>query len=378
MEDLRIVEVSFTDFRNHASFHLENVGELTVFVGPNGSGKTNAVEGVQLLTAHGSLRGATSEQLIRWGRPFARLEARARNDVRDLALATVIEPKSRSYTLNGKRKAVQDMQGIIPAVAFSPDDMELAKGPHAPRRAALDLLGCQLSRNHRVIKRDYDKLVRHKNALLRDDAPATLLAAVNDALVPAAEQLYLYRTALLRNLLPRMAAAYAELSGGERLEASYAPSWLSDEEKARLAAAPEFGAAEKGMAAALLAAAMGRRAGEERARKRALVGPHADRVEFFIDGRNASAFASQGQQRSLVLAWKIAEVGVVKDVSGARPVLLLDDVMSELDVRRRSALVDLLRRDIQTFITATDTSCFDDDIMQRADVVDLSEERGKA
>ena len=93
---------------------------------------------------------------------------------------------------------------------------------------------------------------------------------------------------------------------------------------------------------------------------------------FFIDGRNARTFASQGQQRSIALAWKIAEVELVKKMLGVKPVLLLDDVMSELDTRRRSALVDLLHEDIQTFMTATDLTCFEDDIVDRASVLDLS------
>ena len=113
------------------------------------------------------------------------------------------------------------------------------------------------------------------------------------------------------------------------------------------------------------------RAAEERARKRAVVGPHHDRLEFFIDGRNAGMFASQGQQRSLVLAWKIAEVGIVREMLGVSPVLLLDDVMSELDERRRDALVSLLSADTQTFITATDLTCFSGGLLDTATVIEL-------
>lgn len=113
------------------------------------------------------------------------------------------------------------------------------------------------------------------------------------------------------------------------------------------------------------------------ARRRAVVGPHADRLEFFVEGKNASSFASQGQQRCLVLAWKVAEVELVQEIAGTKPVLLLDDVMSELDEHRRRALVDLLHQDIQTFITATDMSYFDDDIKTRARVVDLAQESGR-
>lgn len=102
-----------------------------------------------------------------------------------------------------------------------------------------------------------------------------------------------------------------------------------------------------------------------------LVGPHRDEVEFLVDGRPARSFASQGQQRSLVLAWKVAEVRVTSDILGRPPLLLLDDVMSELDASRRRALVGLLAEGMQTFITATDTSCFDGSLMGRARVIEL-------
>lgn len=369
---LRLESIEFRDFRSYERFSLDGLGGLTVFVGPNAAGKTNIVEGIQLVTAFGTFRHATSEELIRWGCPSARVTAHAKSATRDLTLCADIRTGGRSYALNGKKKAVQDLQGLVPSVVFSPDDLVLAKGPQIHRRAALDLLGCQLSRNHRIIKRDFERLVKHKNALLKDDAPSLLVESVNDMLVPSAVQLYRYRSALAANLATRMAEVYDVLSGGaQQFEASYVPSWESEEVRRAASVCPLSFSYDKESAAAALSAALRARAAEERARRRAVVGPHHDRIEFFIDGRNASTFASQGQQRSLVLAWKIAEVGVVREMLGGNPVLLLDDVMSELDVSRRKALMGMLSEGMQTFVTATDTSCFDDGLLERARVVDL-------
>ena len=372
---LRLESIGFRDFRSYERFSLDGLGGLTVFVGPNAAGKTNIVEGIQLVTAFGTFRHATSEELIRWGCSSARVTAHAKSPTRDLTLCADIRTGSRAYALNGKKRAVQDLQGLVPSVVFSPDDLVLAKGPQAHRRAALDLLGCQLSRNHRIIKRDFERLVKHKNALLKDDAPSLLVESVNDMLVPSAVQLYRYRSALAANLAARMAEAYAALSGGvQQLEVSYVPSWESEEVRRAASVCPLALSYDKESAAAALSAALRARAAEERARRRAVVGPHHDRLEFFIDGRNASTFASQGQQRSLVLAWKIAEVGVMREMLGVDPVLLLDDVMSELDASRRKALMGMLSEGMQTFITATDASCFDNGLLERARVVDL--ERG--
>ena len=110
---------------------------------------------------------------------------------------------------------------------------------------------------------------------------------------------------------------------------------------------------------------------EERRRRRALIGPHADEVSFALAGRDASAFASQGQQRSIVLAWKMAEVETVRSVLGVQPVLLLDDVLSELDGSRREMLVRFVTEDVQTFVTATDLDGFSDELIDRAKVVEL-------
>ena len=177
---LHIEGIEFRNFRSYESFALAGLGGLTVFVGPNAAGKTNAVEGIQLLTAFGSFRNPRAAELIRWGAPSAYLAAHFVSSSRDLTVHADVRPGVRSYALNGKKKSVQELQGLLPSVAFSPDDLALVKGAQAGRRAALDLLGCQLSRNHRVIKRDFERLVKHKNALLKDEAPAVLVDSVND------------------------------------------------------------------------------------------------------------------------------------------------------------------------------------------------------
>lgn len=369
---LRIESIRFQDFRSYDSFELEGLAGLTVLVGPNAAGKTNAMEGIQLMTAFGSFRNPRAVDLVRWGCESARLSCRLVSDARDLRLSADIRPGARTYRLNGKKKAVGELQGLLPSVAFSPDDLALVKGAQAGRRAALDLLGCQLSKNHRIIKHDFERLVKHKNALLKDDAPALLVESVNDMLRPAAVSLYRYRAALAANLAARMADAYAAIAeDGEQVEVAYVPSWESDEARHAASAAPMAFSYTKEEADEAMARALAARLAEERVRKRAVVGPHHDRVEFFIDGRNASLFASQGQQRSLVLAWKVAEVGIIREMSGAMPVLLLDDVMSELDARRRRALVGLISGGGQTFITATDTSYFERDLLDGAKVLTL-------
>lgn len=369
--DLSITHISFLNFRSYERFDLDGVGPLTVLVGPNAVGKTNVIEGIGLLTAQSSFRHAPVDQLVRAGSSFGRLSADVTDGSRQLELTVQLSEGKKKHLLNGKAKRTADLKGLVPSVTFTPDDLELAKGAMATRRSALDALGSQLSANHYLIRRDYEKVLRHKNRLLKDEAPAALVEAMNDTLVTCGAQLSCYRAALFEKLAASMASYYAEITEGtERLEAGFTPSW---EEHDPLAFATyAFGRDE---ARASMADALARRSAEEQVRRRALVGPHADRIEFFIDGKNAALFGSQGQQRSVVLAFKLAEATLIQDILRQKPVLLLDDVMSELDAARRRALVAFISGDIQTFITTTNLAYFDDDLLDAARIVELGRNR---
>ena len=365
--DLRIERIAFRNFRNYESFELAGLGPLTVLVGPNAVGKTNVVEGVQLLTALQSFRRPSLDQMVRQGAGFARLDADVTDGSRELALSLQVSGGKKRYLLNGKGKRTADLKGLVPSVTFTPDDLELAKGAMSVRRAALDALGSQLSANHYLIRRDYEKVLRHKNRLLKDEAPAALVGAMNETLVTCGAQLSCYRAALFEKLAASMASYYAEITDGhERLDAGFVPSW--EEHDPLSFATRTFGRDE---ARGRLQAEIARRRDEERARRRALVGPHADYVEFFVAGRNAALYGSQGQQRSIVLAFKLAEAALIQEMLGQKPVLLLDDVMSELDAGRRNALVSFIEGDIQTFITTANLAYFDEGLLARARVVEL-------
>lgn len=365
--DLAIAHISFLNFRSYEAFDLDGIGPLTVLVGPNAAGKTNVVEGIGLLTAQSSFRHAPVDQLVRAGAPFARLTADVTDGSRQLELAVQMAEGKKKHLLNGKPKRTADLKGLVPSVTFTPDDLELAKGASAVKRAALDALGSQLSPNHYVIKKDYEKVVRYKNRLLKDDAPPELVASIDETLVTCGAQLACYRSALVEKLAPRVADYYAAIADGrEELRMGYVPSWEPHDPD--LPATFAFGRDE---ARGRLQAEIARRRDEERARRRALVGPHADHVEFFIAGRNAALYGSQGQQRSIVLAFKLAEAALIQEMLGQKPVLLLDDVMSELDAGRRNALVSFIEGDIQTFITTANLAYFDEGLLARARVVEL-------
>lgn len=381
---LRIEQLNFRNFRNYEELHLGGLGDITVLVGENAIGKTNIVEGVQLLTALTSFRHATGEQLVRHQCSSARIAMEVTDGNRDLSIDLTLENKTRKYRLNGKAKRPADLKGLVPSVIFTPDDLELVKGSMTGRRTALDTLGSQVNKNYYVVRHDYEKVIRHKNRLLKEEADSALISAINEMAVTVGAQLTCYRAALFARIQPHVAEKYRQISGGrEVLTMRYLPSWATGEGIVGWhgeESASQFlgeGAHEmtphitRDEARDAMDQALHKRFAEEVRRGRALVGPHADAISFLLDGQDASLYGSQGQQRSIVLAYKLAEAAVVEELIGQKPVLLLDDVMSELDGRRREALVDAMERGSQTFITTANLAYFDKTMLNRSNVVEL-------
>ena len=373
--------IAFDQFRSYDHFELSGIGRLTVLVGENAVGKTNAVEGIQLVTALSSFRRPRVADLVKEGERAARVEASLSGGGRLLEVSLEIEGGMRRYRLNGKPKRAADLKGTAPAVSFSPDDLLIAKGGGSARRAAIDDLGGQLSPRYLRLRSDYGRVVRQKNRLLKEGAPDELLASANDMVVLAGSQMTAYRSALVSRLAPIASSRYGELSGAESFTMAYRPSWdrlppashggHSDREAADAGGGGSPVRIGRDDAASALRAAIDQRAAEERARRRAVVGPHTDDVSFLLDGRDASTFASQGQQRSIVLALKLAEASLIEEMLHARPILLLDDVMSELDARRREALSAAILDGMQSFVTTTNLSYFSEEVLAAADVVEL-------
>ena len=235
------------------------------------------------------------------------------------------------------------------------------------RRAALDDFGVQLSARYADLASAYGRCVTQRNALLKETwCCREMLGAWNESIARAGSALLVHRLALLDRLAAHVRNAYGLVASGEEADVAYAST---------LGELPQTDDREelRGWAYERMLAALDERADEEIRRGVTLVGPHRDEIEFSVAGRSARSFASQGQQRTLVLAWKVAEVAVARDILGTAPLLLLDDVMSELDGDRRAAFLQLIGDDIQTVITTTNLGYFTDELLDRAKVVSMGE-----
>ncbi|MBE0477435.1 MAG: DNA replication/repair protein RecF [Coriobacteriia bacterium] len=366
--DLRLSRVELTDFRSYGRFELQPGEALTIIVGPNASGKTNLLEAVYLTTAGSSFRRARPEDLIRRGarRATVRSEASSPEGSR-LEVEMTAEDGSRRYRVNGKPvRRRSELAGRLPAVAFTPDDLALVKGPAEVRRDAIDEVGEGLAAAYGALRREYGRALRQRNALLKDGvAGAGELEPWTEQLSRTGSRLALHRTALLRRISAEAERVYGEVSGGERLHVSYEDAYGIGAR--RWEADPAAEEVEEAMRERFEI-----RRGDEIRRRTTLVGPHRDDVVLEVAGRDARAQASQGQQRTVALSWKIAELRVVRQVTGRRPVLLLDDVMSELDERRRGALTRHVGEGLQTLVTATTLDSFPPRLMDGARIVTMS------
>ena len=339
---LRIQDITLANFRSYQHFTLNNLEELNILFGPNAIGKTNVIEALQLLTALTSFRKATSSEMAKQGSSDFLLSANVSDGNRQLEVELVFDGEKRSYRLNGKARTIKDLKGMIPAILFAPEDLDLVKRSDSLRRGEIDLIGQQVNANYYQITRDFEKLLRHRNRLLKDEAPDDLLDALSELFAKVGSQLTAYRRALVE--------AYKDISGGEEFSVDYIPSSEDQEDLRRKQEEARI---------------------EERARHQTIIGPHRDKIQFLINGMDVGSFASQGQQRSVVLSLKMAEVRLIEEMLHQKPILLLDDVMSELDTRRRQAMVECLLPKTQTFITTANLEYFDTKMREKALIIDI-------
>jgi len=372
-----LANVSLFDFRNYGELDLALERSATVFYGGNAQGKTNLLEAVALTALTRSPRTQQTADLVRFGQPAARVTCQVQKETTReelevrISLGPAVPPlaepapatprASKRFTRNGAPRRSSDMMGALRVVLFWPDDLQLIKGPGEGRRRFLNTLLSQLDATYAGELNRFTHLLEQRNALLRAVREGRQAAGNLDywtgQLADSGALIMVERQRRLLELQPVAAAFHRELSDDrERLELRYRPAG------ARIGEAPPELVAEQ------LKIEMRERQDEEIARGQTAVGPQRDDVEVWLDDHEARVFASQGQQRSAVLSLKLAELNYLAEQTGEQPVLLLDDVMSELDPARRERLLAALQPGPQALITAADLDDLPRSIVERAGV----------
>ena len=353
---MQITELTLRSYRSYETLHLAFDPGVQIFLGANAQGKTNIIEALYYAAFGRSHRTSSDAELIRVGADGAYIGLSfRRHDVPGELSFTFARGARRRITYAGESLRQRDLVGILPMVLFSPEDLFLVKGAPALRRRYLDAELSQASPAYYGELLRYTRILKQRNAVLKDIRER--LAAPDDLspwdaqLAKSASYIVTRRIAAVAQLGALSARVQAVLAAGEELALAY-----------EIAGAGAEDFAEDDMTEALHVwynkmLCEGR--ARDIARAATGVGPHLDDLVLRVGGMSLRSYGSQGQQRTGALALKLAELFYLQENIGEAPILLLDDVMSELDADRRRALLDFIRHEhIQTFITATDAAYF--------------------
>jgi DNA replication and repair protein RecF len=335
--------IELRDFRSWGTLKFEPDAGVNVLVGDNGEGKTSVLEAIGFLGMSGSFRGVPDAALIREGASTAVVRGSFGGRASDSTVECELPTDGRRVVLvNGKRPArMRDLLTLVPVVAFLPDDLDLIKRGPAIRRDYLDDLAARLWPRAVADQSEYGRALRQRNALLKQEGravDAVTLEVWDDRLATTGANVLIHRRVVATQLQPHLDQAYEIVGGGDSVQWAYRSTWGSD------------GVRDPAELKEVFVAAL------EACRPRDLeirttsVGPHRDEPELMLDGRHSRYRSSQGEQRTAALALRIGAYRVVDALGEQRPILLLDDVFSELDRGRASRVLDLMPTG-QVFVT---------------------------
>ncbi|MDA0265684.1 MAG: DNA replication/repair protein RecF [Cyanobacteria bacterium] len=353
-------------FRNYREQSVAFTAPKTIVLGDNAQGKSNLLESVELLATLRSHRCYRDRDLIQTGQPWGKITATVQREVGRSDLALMLRQGGRRTAIrNGEKLRRQgDFLGALNAVQFSSLDLELVRGGPGERRTWLDTLLMQLEPIYINILGQYAQALKQRNALMRQSGrqgkgspDPTQLALWDAQLAALGTRVMRRRSRGLARLVPIAQQWHQAISGQtEILTLQYRPNVPMDSDD------------PAGIQGAFLEKIQ-QRAIAEQQQHTSLVGPHRDDIEFTINDTPARQYGSQGQQRTLVLALKLAELKLIESVVGEPPLLLLDDVLAELDLNRQNQLLEAIQDRFQTVITTTHLGSFESQWLQASQVL---------
>ncbi|MBA4149722.1 MAG: DNA replication/repair protein RecF [Verrucomicrobia bacterium] len=336
---MHLAHLRLRDFRNYPRLDVDFAPGFHLLLGNNAQGKTNILEAIYLLATLRSFRGVGSAQMIRHGQRGyfvgAHVVGQGEHEIKMYWSA-----QERKLTLDAQPvKKLSDYLGTLRAVVFCTEDLQLVKGTGRMRRRFLDLLLAQTHQLYLPLLQRYAVALRSRNAILKQrQVDEMALDSFTRELVQIGSQLIQFRQELLPKISPLARLAYRRISNdAEELRLEYQPAVKSDFALELLQSRPR-----------------------ERAYRSTLVGPHRDDVALMLNDKSAAKYASEGQKRTLAIALKMAQAEYLSGIHGVPPILLIDDVMGELDAKRRAGFLPLLERAQHTrgqvFMTCTEES----------------------
>ncbi len=359
---MRLENLKLIDYRNCHCIELDMQSDKILIIGKNAQGKTNILESIYFLSMLKSPRTSNNVELINFEAEKFELNSSIIKSNTEIELdCSYSREKQREIKINKVKSRPKDFKSVLKTVLFSTSDLALLRGNPSDRRDWLDNAISQVYPAYDDRLSKYDKIRIQKNNFLKDNygqIDETLLEVYNEQLAITGANIIFLRKKYLQEIEQIAKIKHSNISETEILDIKYDCSFLENEieveeivQKFRMA--------------------LDERKNEEIRRGQCCIGPHRDDVIFRINGNDATKFASQGQQRTIVLALKLSELDIITAKTGEEPVLLLDDVLAELDDLRQNYLLQSIKSEIQTVITSVDTLLFDETFLQKVKIYNI-------
>ncbi|MCD8501560.1 MAG: DNA replication/repair protein RecF [Bacillaceae bacterium] len=355
-----INDLKLTNYRNYQKQSISFENKVNVILGENAQGKTNIMESIYVLGLAKSHRTTRDRELIYWEEDYAKIEGRMIKRNGPLSMEVIVSNKGKKVKLNHlEQRKLSEYIGAVNIVMFAPEDLSLVKGNPQVRRRFIDMEIGQINPIYLHNLGKYQKVLQQRNYLLKEmqrkKGDMTMLDVLTSQLIDFGSKIIMKRIEFLQQLEVLAKSIHQEISRGlEDLQIHYNPS-------VKVLETLELSKIEENLEENFAKV-------KEREIERgvSLIGPHRDDLSFTVNGKDVQTFGSQGQQRTTALSLKMAEIELIYDQKGEYPILLLDDVLSELDDYRQSHLLNAIQGKVQTFVTTTSVDGIDHNTLREA------------
>jgi DNA replication and repair protein RecF len=347
---MQLKSIELQGYRNYESLKLAIGSGVNIFIGPNAQGKTNLLEAIHVLALTKSHRTSKDKELIGWNASAARIRAELERILGAVTLELTISAQGKMAKLNGlEQRKLSGFVGSLNVVLFAPEDLDIVKGAPGVRRRFMDMEIGQVHPGYLYDLQQYQKVLQQRNNYLKSTdasrASDAMLDVWNEQLASFGVKMMQRRKTFIQKLQRWAEKIHAGITAdSETLKVIYQPSFSSPEEVMDQDDSSLF-------RQFMIKLTQGKE--QEFRRGTTMAGPHRDDLAFAINGKDVQAFGSQGQQRTAALSLKLAELELMREEIGEYPILLLDDVLSELDHMRQTQLIETFQSRVQTFITTT-------------------------
>jgi len=371
---MKIKSLKLLYFRNYLSTNIEVHPSLNVLVGNNANGKTNIIESIFCLALGKSYRTKSDSECIMFGETATAMSCIVNKNDRELDIMLGINNKGKSAKIAGiKKTKLTDFVGELNVVLFSPEDLQIVKGSPGLRREFMNREFYQFSRIYHKYYLMYQHLLKQRNSYLKDmrknpkdEMSLAYLETLTSQLAKVALYITKERVSFVQDISKLTYKNMLNISNGqETLKIKYKSSVL---DALNISEINDESFTEENLTKVMM-----KKSFDDIMRGSTKIGPQHDDLEFYINDLDAKMYASQGQQRSIVLSLKLAEINYLKEKTGTYPVLLLDDVLSELDKNRQLKLLDAINENVQTFITTPSISDIKEDLLKKAKVFKIED-----